>query len=300
VFKKLASEDQPAPSRSESPSMLNAMTIDVEDYFQVSAFKGIISPNDWNSYDYRVDANTNKVLDLLAQTNTKATFFTLGWVAQRSSSLIRRIVDDGHELASHGYGHQMITDLDMPAFREDVIRAKYQLEDTSGKRVLGYRAPSFSIGKSTLWAHDVLKETGHVYSSSIYPIKHDLYGMPDAPRFVHELPSGLIEIPASSVRLQNKNFPSSGGGFFRLFPLWLSKLAIRSINDTDRQAAIFYCHPWEFDPQQPRILNASRRSKFRHYINLESSSTKFESLLTSFQWSTMSEVFAESLKGRIN
>jgi polysaccharide deacetylase family protein (PEP-CTERM system associated) len=276
----------------------NAMSIDVEDYFQVGAFKQIISAKDWPSYECRVERNTDLVLSILDRQKVKATFFTLGWVAERYPTLITRIVEQGHELASHGYGHQMITDMSPTEFREDVIRAKALLEDTSGVRIEGYRAPSFSVGPNTLWAHDILAQTGHIYSSSVYPIRHDLYGMPDAPRFGHQLSNGLIEIPATSVQFLNQNFPASGGGFFRLFPLALSRKIIERVNAKDGQAAVFYCHPWEFDPTQPRIAQASRKSKLRHYINLEPNAGKFEQLLTQFKWAPMRDVFKDLLAKR--
>jgi polysaccharide deacetylase family protein (PEP-CTERM system associated) len=273
----------------------NAMTIDVEDYFQVSAFKTNILPSTWDSLPCRVERNMDVVLGKLSEKNVKATFFTLGWVADRFPETVRRIVAEGHELASHGYGHQMITDLSLAQFKEDVIRSKLLLEDVSGQPILGYRAPSFSVGPTTLWAQDVLAETGHRYSSSIYPIKHDLYGMPDAPRFAHRLKNGLVEIPATSIRISNRNLPSSGGGFFRLFPMWLSKKAISRVNNVDQQPAIFYCHPWEFDPGQPRIEGASWKSKFRHYVNLHTTADKFSQLLSEFKWAPMNHAFASDL-----
>jgi polysaccharide deacetylase family protein (PEP-CTERM system associated) len=277
---------------------INAMTIDVEDYFQVGAFKSNISRSTWDSLPCRVEKNVDLLLDTLAEKKVQATFFTLGWVAERYASMVRKIVANGHELASHGYGHEMITDLDQKSFKQDVIRAKATLEDVSGIEIKGYRAPSFSVGHKTLWAHDILAETGHIYSSSVYPIKHDLYGMPDSPRFAYRLPNGLVEIPVTSVRLSGVNFPASGGGFFRLFPLWLSKSIITRVNSHDQQAAIFYCHPWEFDPAQPRIQEASAKSKFRHYVNLEKNQDKFNNLLDSFQWAPMNQTFASVINQR--
>jgi polysaccharide deacetylase family protein (PEP-CTERM system associated) len=274
----------------------NAMSIDVEDYFQVAAFKNCIDPNSWDQIPCRIERSMDVVLGTLDQTNVKATFFTLGWIAKRYPNVVRRIVDGGHELASHGYGHAMITDLNHESFREDVVYAKNILEDIGGVKIIGYRAPSFSIGPSTLWAHDILQDTGHVYSSSVYPIKHDLYGMPDAPRFHHLRPNGLLEIPATSVRLNGTNFPASGGGFFRLFPLPLSKRIIQRINSVDQQAAVFYCHPWEFDPEQPRIADAPLKSKFRHYLNLNSNTEKFGKLLRAFKWAPMQQVFSSVIK----
>jgi polysaccharide deacetylase family protein (PEP-CTERM system associated) len=293
MFKRQTTDTQPTTERT---SIVNAMTIDVEDYFQVGAFKGIIDKNNWDSYECRIEANTDLILDLLSKNEIKGTFFTLGWIADRYPDVIRKIVAAGHELASHGYGHQMITDLSQEAFREDVIRAKKSLEDIGGKAVFGYRAPSFSIGKETLWAHDLLQETGHIYSSSIYPIKHDLYGMPDAPRFAHRRSNGLLELPATSIRINGINLPASGGGFFRLLPLWVSRKIIAEVNKKDHEAAIFYCHPWEFDPAQPRVRNASIKSKFRHYINLRHNATKYDQLLRSFRWAPIREVFSDLIE----
>ena len=274
---------------------VNAMTIDVEDYFQVSAFKSSIDPNSWDDIPCRVERNVDLILDLLEKNQVQATFFTLGWIAERFPSVIRKIVSNGHELASHGYGHQMISDLSPKAFREDIKRAKNILEDISGVPIYGYRAPSFSIVASTLWAHDILGETGHKYSSSVYPIAHDLYGIPGAPRFAYRPNHYLTELPATSVRIAGKNLPASGGGFFRLLPLALSKKIITKVNREDNQSAIFYCHPWEFDPNQPRVKNASLKSKFRHYINLNTNAEKFDQLLGSFNWAPIRDVFAESV-----
>lgn len=271
--------------------IINAMTIDVEDYFQVSAFKTVIDPNSWDSIPCRVENNVKLILDILAKSNVKATFFVLGWIAQRFPMLVKQIVAGGHELASHGYGHQMISDLSPKEFEIDVSLAKKILEDISGVPIVGYRAPSFSIVSSTLWAHEILARQGYTYSSSVYPIQHDLYGMPDAPRFAYSPLSNLLEFPATSVQFFGKNFPASGGGFFRLLPLELSKSIINRVNTVDRQAAIFYCHPWEFDPTQPRIGNASLKSKFRHYVNLDRNSQKFEKLLGAFSWGRMQDVF---------
>ena len=283
-------------TQPKQPSVItNAMSIDVEDYFQVAAFKSNIDPRQWDSLPCRIERNMDIVLALLRKNNVKATFFTLGWVAQRYPTLVKSIVAEGHELASHGYGHQMVGDLTPESFREDISKAKQILEDISGVAIKGYRAPSFSIALKTLWAHDVLANTGHQYSSSVYPIKHDLYGMPNAPRFGYYLKNGLIEIPATSVRLGERNFPAAGGGFFRLFPSALSHAIIRKVNRDDRQSAIFYCHPWEFDPDQPRVAGASRKSRFRHYINLKQNPHKFDLLLQAFKWAPMRDVFSHLL-----
>jgi polysaccharide deacetylase family protein (PEP-CTERM system associated) len=270
----------------------NALTIDVEDYFQVAAFDKIIDPNAWDSYECRVEQNVDLLLQTLDDANTRATFFTLGWVAERYPAMTKRIVSAGHELGSHGYGHQKITTLEPKAFREDLIRAKAILEDLSAGSIKGYRAPSFSIGRKNLWAFDVLRETNHIYSSSVYPVKHDHYGMPEAPRFKYTTTSGLIEIPPSSIQIRERNFPASGGGYFRLLPYKLSAAGIRRINNEDKESAIFYCHPWEFDPNQPKIKNAVALSKFRHYVNLSSNLSKFKRLLSDFSWGRMDRVFS--------
>jgi polysaccharide deacetylase family protein (PEP-CTERM system associated) len=275
---------------------VNALTIDVEDYFQVSAFSGTIERAQWDNLECRVDQNTNRLLDLLAKHSVNATFFTLGWVAKRYPSLVRRIVAEGHELASHGYGHQKVTEQTPVEFKADLLLAKGILEDISGNAIIGYRAPSFSIGAGNLWAHDILAATGHRYSSSVYPIKHDHYGMPDAPRFAFKTPSGLTELPATSIRLLNKNFPAAGGGFFRLLPYPVSKWSFQRVNELDGQSAIFYMHPWEVDVDQPRITDAPLKSKFRHYLNLHRVIPRLERLMTDFNWGRMDQIFAQQIQ----
>jgi polysaccharide deacetylase family protein (PEP-CTERM system associated) len=269
----------------------NALTIDVEDYFQVSAFAPYVDRTQWDSMECRVERNVHRLLDLLSEKNSLATFFTLGWIAERYPSLVRRIVSEGHELASHGYGHQRVTDLSRADFKEDVIRAKQLLEDIGGVAVAGYRAPSFSIGEQNLWALDVLLGTGHRYSSSIYPIKHDHYGSPDSPRFVYECRPGFIEVPPTTVRLLNRNLPSSGGGYFRLLPYAVSKWMLQRVNTLDCQAAVFYLHPWEIDAAQPRMTEASLKSQFRHYINIDRMEDRLGRLLDDFSWARMDQVF---------
>jgi polysaccharide deacetylase family protein (PEP-CTERM system associated) len=269
----------------------NAMSIDVEDYFQVGAFANTIDPKKWDDYECRVERNIDLILNELDNAKVHATFFTLGWIAKRYPDVIKKIAKSGHELASHGYGHQRVTDLSPEQFRADVIESKLILEELSGASVIGYRAPSFSIGRTNLWAHDVLAETGHLYSSSVYPVAHDHYGMPEAPRFKYRTASGLIEIPPTSVRLAGKNLPASGGGYFRLLPFWLSAASIRQVHKSDASPTIFYCHPWEFDPEQPRIQNAKLLSKFRHYVNLKSNTGKFRRLLKDFSWDRIDRVF---------
>ncbi|MBU6256960.1 MAG: DUF3473 domain-containing protein [Burkholderiales bacterium] len=274
-----------------APAITNALTIDVEDYFQVSAFAPYIRRDDWERRECRVERNVQRILGLLADADTRATFFTLGWIAERYPQLVRAIVDGGHELASHGYGHERASDLDEAAFRADVGRAKALLEDIAGRPVLGYRAPSFSIGSANLWAFDVLARAGYRYSSSIYPIRHDHYGMPDAPRFAHEVAAGLLEVPVTTLRLAGRNLPSSGGGYFRLLPYPLSRWMIRQVNRQDRQSAIFYFHPWEIDPGQPRIPGIDARTKFRHYVNIERMDGRLQQLLADFRWGRMDDIF---------
>ncbi len=273
---------------------VNAFSIDVEDWFQVAAFSRCIPRSDWEHLECRVERNVDLLLQALDNHGTKATFFTLGWIADRYPSMVRRMVAEGHELASHGYGHQMVGELDHAGFVADVLRAKASLEDITGRRIDGYRAPSFSIVKNTLWAFDVLAEAGFRYSSSIYPIRHDLYGIPDAPRFAHRR-GGLLEIPATSIRLANRNLPAAGGGFFRLLPYAISRWSIERVNTLDRQPAIFYCHPWEIDPDQPRVRSAGARSRFRHYVNQRAMLGKLERLLGDFAWAPIREVFADPI-----
>lgn len=274
-----------------APSLSNALTIDVEDYFQVSAFAPYIRRDEWEQRECRVERNVQRILELLAQRNIKATFFTLGWVAERYPQLVRHIVAGGHELASHGYGHERASDLSQTAFTQDVTRAKKLLEDLGGAPVLGYRAPSFSIGTGNLWAFDVLAQAGYEYSSSVYPIKHDHYGMPDSPRFAYRLASGLLEIPITTLRMGNRNLPSSGGGYFRLLPYALSRWMLRKVNQQDRESAIFYFHPWEIDPEQPRVAGIDMRTRFRHYVNIGRTERRLISLMDDFRWGRMDQIF---------
>lgn len=274
-----------------SRTVTNALTIDVEDYFQVSAFAPYIRRDDWDTRECRVERNVDRILGLLDEQDTKATFFTLGWVAERYPAMVRRIVDGGHELASHGYGHQRASDLTPQQLYEDVHRAKTILEDIGGQAVLGYRAPSFSIGTANLWALDTLLEAGYRYSSSIYPVKHDHYGMPDAPRFAHEVRPGLIEVPPTTLRLFDRNLPSSGGGFFRLLPYGISRWMLQQVNSRDAQSAIFYFHPWEIDEGQPRISGIDAKTRFRHYVNIDRNERKLRRLLRDFRWGRMDRIF---------
>jgi polysaccharide deacetylase family protein (PEP-CTERM system associated) len=275
--------------------LTNAMTIDVEDYFQVSAFAPYIARTEWDSRECRVERNIHTILEMLSAHHTHATFFTLGWIAERYPQLVRQIVDNGHELASHGYGHQRASEQSPEAFFNDIDSAKKLLEDLSGQRILGYRAPSFSIGKGNLWAYDTLLEAGYVYSSSIYPIAHDHYGMPDSPRFAYEVRPGLTEIPITTVRLFERNFPSSGGGYFRLLPYPVSRWLIQRVNSHDRQPGMFYFHPWEIDPEQPRITGINRKAQFRHYVNIGQTQARLDRLLTDFRWGRVDQVFLNQI-----
>jgi polysaccharide deacetylase family protein (PEP-CTERM system associated) len=270
----------------------NAMTVDVEEHFQVAAFERQVHRDDWARFPTRVAANTARVLDLFGEHRVRATFFVLGWVAERHPELIRRMVSEGHELASHGYDHTRATQLDHHAFRDDVVRTKRILEDTAGTPVCGYRAPSYSIGTGNLWALDVLHDAGYAYSSSIYPIRHDLYGMPEAPRFAFRpRANSILELPVTTVELAGHKFPAGGGGYFRLLPYGAYCWALKRVNSRDRQPAIFYFHPWEVDPEQPRMAGASLRSRFRHYVNLDTMETRLRRLVAEFEWGRMDEVF---------
>ncbi len=276
-----------------APAITNALTIDVEDYFQVSAFAPYIRRADWDSRECRVERNVDRILELLAARGVSATFFTLGWIAERHPALVRRIVDGGHELASHGQGHERASDLDLAAFTADVTRAKKTLEDLAGRPVLGYRAPSFSIGAGNLWAFDALARAGYRYSSSIYPIRHDHYGMPDSPRFAYRLHNGLLEVPVTTLRLGRRNLPSSGGGYFRLLPYAMSRWMIGRVNRVDQESAVFYFHPWEIDPGQPRIPGIDAKTRFRHYVNIPRMDGRLQSLLADFRWGRMDQIFLQ-------
>jgi polysaccharide deacetylase family protein (PEP-CTERM system associated) len=273
--------------------MRNAMTVDVEDYFQVQAFAHCIDRKDWDAFPRRVDINTNRILDHFAAAGVKATFFTLGWVAQRFPTLIRRIVADGHELASHGWDHTRADAQDPKAFRADISRTRVLLEDTGGVQVTGYRAATFSIGTRNLWVFPILRQERYLYSSSINPIKHDLYGMPDAPRVPFRPdPSGVMEIPMTTVRLMGRNWPCSGGGYFRLLPTALYRAGLERVNRHDHQPGIFYFHPWEIDPGQPRIPRAGWKSRLRHYTNLSRMEAELNTLFQDFAWDRMDRVYA--------
>lgn len=287
-------------STSADP-IVNAMSVDVEDYFQVSAFERHVARADWDSIPRRVGANVDRVLDLFAERNVRATFFMLGWVAERHPDMVRRILDAGHELASHGYSHVRVVNQDARGFREDVTRTKKILEDAGGVRVRGYRAASYSIGARNLWALDVLAETGHDYSSSIFPIRHDLYGMPEAPRFAfRHHGDGILEVPVTTVALGNRKVPCGGGGWFRFFPYSWTRWMLRRVNGVDRESCVFYFHPWEIDPGQPRQRGLPPKTRFRHYLNLTRMEGRLRQLLADFRWDRMDRVFldGQQLDGR--
>lgn len=278
----------------------NALTIDVEDYFQVSAFAPHIARSEWNIRECRVERNIQLILEMLAHRDIKATFFTLGWIAERYPQLVREIVQAGHELASHGYGHERASDQTEEAFFSDIQLAKIVLEDLTGCEINGYRAPSFSIGKGNLWAFDCLARAGYRYSSSVYPIRHDHYGMPDSPRFAYQVRPGLIEVPITTMRVWNRNFPSSGGGYFRLLPYSLSRWMLQRVNTNDCESGVFYFHPWEIDPGQPRITGIAQKTRFRHYINIDRMEGRLKQLLGDFKWGRMDQIFLDRFTRGLN
>ena len=280
---------------TEAPTAAaNAMTVDVEDWFQVQAFAGSIPRHDWDGLPRRVEANTDRFLAMFAAAGARATFFTLGWVADRHPGLVRRIVAAGHELASHGYAHRLAHEQTEAEFRADVGRARRLLEDVGGVHVRGYRAPTFSINKQNPWAFGVLADEGYAYSSSTYPIRHDLYGMPDAPRVPHRVAGGrLLEIPMTTLRVAGRNLPCAGGGYFRLLPYALFRAGLRRAGR--EQAGMFYTHPWEIDPGQPRNEAAPRMARFRHYVNIGRTERRIERLLQDFTWDRVDEVFKKGL-----
>ena len=270
--------------------VVNALTIDVEDYFQVSAFTPYISRSTWDDHPCRVERNVDRILELLTETGVNATFFTLGWIAERYPQMVRRIVSCGHEVASHGYAHDRANTLTPEAFFADVALAKAVLEDIAGTAVQGYRAPSFSIGDSNPWAYECLAKAGYRYSSSVYPIRHDHYGSPDGWRFAHVANTQMLEVPIATARLFRTNLPAGGGGYFRLMPYVVSRWLIQRVNSNDEEAAIFYFHPWELDPEQPRVKGADAKARFRHYLNLDRTEKRLRLLLRDFRWDRMDHV----------
>ncbi|MCG5540184.1 MULTISPECIES: XrtA system polysaccharide deacetylase [unclassified Halorhodospira] len=280
-----------------SAGVLNALTVDVEEYFQVLAMAPYVPRARWETSPSRLAWALERVLGLCAEVGVQGTFFTLGWVAERHPDLVRRIVAEGHEVASHGYGHQRVGDMTPRAFRRDVHYARVLLEDIVGEAVIGYRAPAFSLGRHTPWAVPILAETGHRYSSSVYPVRHDHYGDPDAPRWPYR--SGeeqpLLEVPLTTLRLFGRNWPVAGGGYFRLLPYAASRAALGRVNATEGKPAVFYIHPWELDPGQPRIPGVGGRTRFRHYLNLHRTENRLRRLLCEFRWGRMDQVFAREL-----
>lgn len=283
----------------------NYLTIDVEDYFHVSAFENISAPDTWNARECRVEGNTDLILDILDEYDTKATFFILGWVAERYPHLTKAISARGHEIACHSYLHQRVALQDRDSYRQDIRRAKALLEDQIGMPVLGYRAPSYSITRQTAWAFDELIDAGFEYDSSIFPMRHDFYGIPDWPRFagyavkqgdqwiaadaIQTGQKGIREIPITTLHLVGKNLPIAGGGYFRLLPYQLTRWGLKQINDKEQQPFVFYLHPWEFDPHQPRMAGAKLKSRFRHYLNLDRTEARFRALLQDFSFQPLGE-----------
>ena len=274
--------------------IVNGLSVDVEDWFQVGAFENTISRADWDGLELRVGDNVARILDLFDEAGVKATFFTLGWVAERNRAAMQSIVNRGHELASHGYDHTRVFTLTRNQFSADIAKARAILEDASGKAVTGYRAPSFSIDARNPWAHEVLAEHGYAYSSSVAPVVHDHYGWREAPRFAFDPVPGsdLVEIPVTTALLGKRRLAAGGGGFFRVLPYSFTRWAIRQVN-SDHRPAVFYFHPWEVDPDQPRVSNASARSRLRHYTNLSRMAGKLSDLLGDFAWGRMDEVAAK-------
>jgi polysaccharide deacetylase family protein (PEP-CTERM system associated) len=284
------------PAGNASGSVTNAMTVDVEDYFHVSAFRSVVPPARWTEYESRVSRNTDRLLGLFEEAAIRATFFVLGWVAEQCPPLVRRIAAAGHEIGSHGYGHRLIYEQTPKEFRSDVRRAKSVLETQAGRTVQGFRAPSYSVTRRSLWALDVLIEEGHTYDASVFPIRHDRYGLPTSPRHPYRIERAagpLIEAPASTVKCGPLNLPIAGGGYFRIFPYGWTRWGIARLNRAERRPAIFYVHPWELDPHQPRIA-AGRLSRFRHYRNLADTEPRLRRLVREFPFAPLGTVL-ESL-----
>lgn len=274
--------------------IINALSVDVEDYFQVSAFEKHISRDKWNSISVRVEGNMERILNIFEEYDAKATFFTLGWIAEKYPSMINKISDAGHEIASHGYSHIRVTEQSKDEFKNDISKTKNILEDITGNEVLGYRAASFSITKECAWAHNIIEGCGYSYSSSIYPIKHDLYGIPDAPRHPYLTGMGqLLEIPVTTFEIMGQRIPCGGGGFFRFYPYFISKYMFKTINKNEMRPCLFYFHPWELDKNQPKQKNISFKTRFRHYLNLGKMEKRLRSLLQDFKWGRYDQIFLE-------
>jgi polysaccharide deacetylase family protein (PEP-CTERM system associated) len=282
--------------------IVNAMTVDVEDYFHVSAFDGVLPRSEWDRMESRVVRNTDRLLELFAETSVRATFFVLGWVAERHPSLVRGILAGGHEVASHGYAHRLVYDLTPDMFRDDIRRSKRILEDAGGCVVEGYRAPSYSVTPRSLWALDILIDEGFHYDASIFPIHHDRYGIPVSPRHaytLHRAAGEILEAPASTARWGPFNFPVAGGGYFRILPYEWTRWGISRINRLEQRAAIFYIHPWEIDPGQPR-LSGSLMSRFRHYRNLDQTESRLRRLVADFAFGPMTQVLGRATAASTN
>jgi polysaccharide deacetylase family protein (PEP-CTERM system associated) len=324
---------QPPSPAAQPTSIVNALTIDVEDYFHVSAFESVCDPCTWGGRECRVESNTDRLLEILAGVDTRATFFVLGWVAERFPGLAGKIAAAGHEVACHGYAHRRVSTQTREEFREDVRRSKSLLEEQAGGPVLGYRAPSYSIGPTCLWAFDELAEAGFAYDSSVFPVRHDLYGLSDWPRFPFWMeriagedglgnwvpaedrgqrsatgnppgaetrhpapgPEHLLEVPITTLNLLGRNVPVAGGGYFRLFPYGLTRWGLGRINREERRPFVFYLHPWELDPGQPRMEGAGIKSRFRHYVNLHRTESRFRRLLGDFCFAPLREVLAGAI-----
>jgi polysaccharide deacetylase family protein (PEP-CTERM system associated) len=277
---------------------LNAFTVDVEDYYQVSGFEASVSRDRWPDHASRIMGNTHRLLDLLAEYNVRGTFFVLGWVAQRFPRLVMEIAEAGHEIASHGYWHRLVYELQPAEFREDLVRSRQVLEDLAGTPVNAFRAASFSITNRSMWALDILAEEGFQYDSSIFPIYHDRYGVPDGKREIHRIDTtsgSLWEFPPSVIRRFGVNLPMAGGGYFRLYPIEFTVRCLRRLNRQGRRPFVFYVHPWEVDPDQPRMKAGSSMSRYRHYLNLRKTERKLRRLLQEFRFGTLSESIASTL-----
>jgi len=279
-------------SKAAEKPIVNAMTVDVEDYYQVSAFDPYIQRSDWHKFPSRVEQNMDRILAMFDAANVKGTFFTLGCVAQKHPEIARKICAEGHELASHGWMHHRVREQSQQQFAKDIRQTKDFLEDLTGSAIKGYRAASYSIDETTPWAHDELLEAGYQYSSSVVPISHDHYGIPQAPRFPFNVaPSGMLEIPVSTYRLAGANRPCGGGGWFRLYPYAVSKHALKHVNEQEAKPAVFYFHPWEIDPDQPRQEGLGLKTRVRHYFNLSSMEPRLERLLSDFNWGRMDDIY---------
>ncbi len=272
--------------------VVNAMTVDIEDYFQVAAFEECIPRVEWGQWPQRVERNTELVLEMLEQHDVKGTFFILGWIAERYPELVRRIAACGHEVASHGFGHERLSTLSPTRFRENVVRAKVLLEEIANTEVIGYRAPSYSIGSTTLWAYEELQRAGYRYSSSVVPMRHDLYGLPAAPRFpFFPEGTGVVELPITTLEILGRNWPCGGGGYFRLFPYPYFRWGMRYVNTREQNPCVFYFHPWEIDTEQPRVPGVKLRNRVRHYLNLGAMRRKLDALLQDFRFDRMDRIF---------